>query len=186
MKDVRTTYTRSIHQVDIPAGYTLDTQLIPRCLYTRTSRMWPPAHRDTQGWANKWADIVAVIGEAKAEQTLPACASRLRVAHPYASIPFEVHWYRTQKEHKRRSRLTGPTVCTMCFPNVRNVLYVCVRCAKWSKQSETLWEMERPVSCIYRKYTCFKFQISRLETASADSRFDPPVNQKKCTGAVYT
>jgi hypothetical protein len=64
------------------AGYILDTQLIDeraKVFMHKDRQNFILAHRGTQGVADKWPDISAIIRAAKAEKTLLVCTSHQRL-----------------------------------------------------------------------------------------------------------
>jgi hypothetical protein len=64
-KAARTTYKRKPTQAELPNGYTLDSRMSGKRAKVYVHKQNPDviiAHRGTQGLADKWTDIAAVIG----------------------------------------------------------------------------------------------------------------------------
>jgi hypothetical protein len=64
-KAARTTHKRTTKQAKLPHDYTLDSRMSGKRAKVFVHKQKPDviiAHRSTQGWADKWADIAAVAG----------------------------------------------------------------------------------------------------------------------------
>jgi hypothetical protein len=113
------------------------------------------AHREAQGWADKWIDIAAVIGgkrnQSKLFQHMQAVTDCVRAAHRAMTTAMgqslgEALGQDT-KDATNRSHLRNPSVCTMCCTNEEDpggrlqedmgCHFGVAPCPKWYKQSET-------------------------------------------------